>query len=444
MTTSTRTESTTSPHHVKATSLEGNDNATLQVKVMHVRKEILGWMTDTYEIDSYKEDYCKPSVPAAAVQCSSLPGSTSSSSMSSSTSATPTSGADHKDLVPLNPHTVLMFVPGNPGCAAWYIPMLKSVIECLGEGYAARAVNYAGHGTEPDVVVQTSPNADVGTKEKMRKDKVAWTIDGQVLHKIHWCNDVMKELMERRKHSLTGVSPSHPPKIVWISHSIGSHLVQRQLVLCKNILLQTQAVIHLMPFIRFDPIPKWKKIYLSSAANTPYMTAAILQACSSFSKTLPQSLVDFYLERIAGISLLEDRELARGLLCNPDYAKNFIMLGMEEIRDVPEKHDLAALKMIGNTCPIFMLYCGGPDQWAPKNHMDDLSHLYDDRNDASFQCGKILTLEYMHDLIHSFIVYPHMVKPVVKFICKSILKSCEHLPHGTDPTVCNVGIKSKL
>jgi len=56
---------------------------------------------------------------------------------------------------------------------------------------------------------------------------------------------------------------------------------------------------------------------------------------------LPHSAVDVYLKHVAGVSIVEDRELARGLLCNPEYAENFITLGMEEIRDVPEKHDVS-------------------------------------------------------------------------------------------------------
>jgi hypothetical protein len=31
------------------------------------------------------------------------------------------------------PHTILMFVPGNPGCIGWYIPMLYEILEKLGE-----------------------------------------------------------------------------------------------------------------------------------------------------------------------------------------------------------------------------------------------------------------------------------------------------------------------
>lgn len=98
-----------------------------------------------------------------------------------------------------------------------------------------------------------------------------------------------------------------------------------------------------------------------------------------------------------------------------------------------------ALTVIGNVCPIYMLYCGGPDQWAPKNHMDELN--------TDMLHGKLpknaLTMEYNHDLIHSFIVYPHMVEPVVTFICKSVSKSCP-AHHGKDACLKSPLFHSKL
>mmetsp|Transcript_13628 Transcript_13628/g.25598 ORF Transcript_13628/g.25598 Transcript_13628/m.25598 type:complete len:381 (-) Transcript_13628:5328-6470(-) len=379
---------------------------TTKVKVAHIRKEICGWPTDTYEIDTYNNNHVSSSL------------------------------FEHDPLLPVNPHTVLMFVPGNPGCAGWYIKMLKRVIEHLGDGYAARAVSYAGHGAVPDVV-QEEP--EVGRKE--REKRIAWTLDGQLQHKISWCHQVMEEFMTRHHGSHT-MSLSKPllPKIVWISHSIGCYLVERQLVLCKQTLLQTQAVIHLMPFRRFDPNPKWKKIYLSSLASIPKVTPAVLQVCSTIAKVLPNKIVDLYLEKVAGMSVLEDRELARGLLCNPTYAKNFITLGMEEIRDVPEKSDNAALNIIGKICPMFILYCGRPDQWAPKNHMDDLNK---DISHGKLPNNNALIMEYNDDLIHSFIVYPHMVEPVVTFICNSVSKSCQG-HHENDTSFTSPPLQSRL
>lgn len=338
------------------------------VKVVERRREICAWPTDTFEIDHYNLD--------------SPPSST-----------------------PIYPHTVLLFVPGNPGCAGWYIPMLKTVVQRLGCGYSARAASYAGHGTVPDIV--RSHNED-------RDHKIAWSVDGQVEHKVQWIDEVTKDFMR----SSSRVDSSPLPRLVWVSHSIGSHLVQRHLILRKDILFRTRAVIHLMPFTRFDPFPRWKKTCLSMAANAPTITTTVLQTSSRFANLLPHNVVDIYLRQIAGLSLVEDRELARGLLCNPEYAKNFITLGMEEVRDVPESFDTSAMRIIGKCCPASMLFCGGPDQWAPKFHLDEMSSAI-----ANGSLPKNITLEYNDDLVHGFIVYPEMIEPVVNYICKSIINS---------------------
>jgi len=106
-----------------------------------------------------------------------------------------------------------------------------------------------------------------------------------------------------------------------------------------------------MTVIRFDPYPKWKDTYLSTVANMPQLAVRVLQTCSKFASSLPQNMVDSYLQDIAGVSLVEDRELARGLLCNPEYAKNFLNLGMQEIRDIPRIHDVSTV----SRCTVFFL-----------------------------------------------------------------------------------------
>jgi len=62
-----------------------------------------------------------------------------------------------------------------------------------------------------------------------------------------------------------------------------------------------------------------------------------------------------------------------------------------------------------------MLYCGGPDQWAPKSHMEDIQEAK-----TAGSLPNNITLEYMDDLVHGFIVYPQMVGPAADFVCRSI------------------------
>ena len=361
---------TTKTHDFSSQLMQNiNIHSAVTVSVNESRREILGWPTDTFEIDRL----------------------------------------DGPDESSQYPHTVLLFIPGNPGCTGWYISMLKTVVEKLGPGYSARAASYAGHGVISHVV--RGKNED---ETDARDNRVAWTIDGQTEHKIAWIDQVTKDFIT----SLSKSAERCPPKFIFISHSIGSHLVQRVCVLRKDILLQTKALIHLMPFTRYDPIPKWKKTFLSTFANVPNISISILQTASKFAATLPDNFIDSYLERIEGMSLIEDRELARGLICNHEYAENFLKLGSEEIREVPELHDAAAMRLIGKFCSTYILYCGGPDQWAPKSFMKDIQ-----AGVASGSLPENIHTDYQENLCHGFIVYPRMIGPAVDFIYKSIM-SC--------------------
>jgi hypothetical protein len=66
-----------------------------------------------------------------------------------------------------------------------------------------------------------------------------------------------------------------------------------------------------------------------------------------------------------------------------------------------------------------MLYCGGPDQWAPDSHRVSLQKLQD--------IGVIpkngVTIDYYPNLKHDFIVQPHMVPTVVNFCVRKVLVS---------------------
>jgi hypothetical protein len=74
-----------------------------------------------------------------------------------------------------NPHTLLLFIPGNPGVIHWYVDFLLRIVQHLGDGYAVRGVSYAGHGVGDDVV-GTDSDHDNNCSDKMG---TAWTMDGQ-------------------------------------------------------------------------------------------------------------------------------------------------------------------------------------------------------------------------------------------------------------------------
>lgn len=66
-----------------------------------------------------------------------------------------------------------------------------------------------------------------------------------------------------------------------------------------------------------------------------------------------------------------------------------------------------------------MLYCGGPDQWAPDSHRVSLQTL----QDVGVIPKKSITIDFHPTLKHDFIVQPHMVPTVVNFCVRKILAS---------------------
>jgi hypothetical protein len=91
-------------------------------------------------------------------------------------------------------HTLLIFIPGNPGIIHWYTQFLVRIVTQLGKGYAVRGISYAGHGVDDDVVGSDDHNQTIfhdgeGCDGKERNEsinvhgqkdmRIAWTMEGQ-------------------------------------------------------------------------------------------------------------------------------------------------------------------------------------------------------------------------------------------------------------------------
>ena len=172
------------------------------VQIINHEQEICKWPTETFAIDHYhyREDE----------------------------DDNPNSDPELEPTM-IYPHTVLMFVPGNPGCAGWYISMLKTIIEKLGRGYSCRAVSYAGHGTLPHLVRGKRNHLDHESKNVNMNMNIAWSVDGQVEHKVQWVDMITREFVSRRRSSsnkrnsnIHSHSHSHRiPRYIFISHLLG-------------------------------------------------------------------------------------------------------------------------------------------------------------------------------------------------------------------------------
>lgn len=246
-------------------------------------------------------------------------------------------------------HTIIVFIPGNPGVIHWYTDTLAQIVQQVGKGYAARGLSYAGHGVGEEVVgtnedhlqsfhnehLSTNSNINRGisnTNEGKRKKgqrnmSISWTMEGQIEHKIAWIDTILNDW--KREHNTT-------PNLIFISHSIGAHFVQSLLIRRLDLLANTQHIIHLTPFLRFDP-PTLKKLILSSTANSYKQTIPIMTTLvRALSYTLPKRWIDIYLDKVACLHCTKGRKIALDIFMNEKMVRNHLVLGFQELRELCE------------------------------------------------------------------------------------------------------------
>lgn len=248
-----------------------------------------------------------------------------------------TFGRNENDAVSSLIHTYILFVPGNPGLVGWYVPALKSILQQVGPGYAVRGLSYAGHGVTKEVV-------DIETYEFAENDsatanvQIPWTVNGQVEHTIAWIDNILKRQSKQQK-------------LMFISHSIGSHLVQRVLLLRPDLRCRTRLLMHWMPFIRMDA-PTFIQRQLDFVASHPY---AFIRLLKFILERMSKEQADAFLKKVVPDE--EGRKLSVDLVQNPTFVRNFLELGTEEIRTLPQLIDVsfigARITFCADLLPIY-------------------------------------------------------------------------------------------
>ncbi len=360
-----------------------------KVRVVPHRKTINGWPTNSISIDFYK------------------------------------GGADNiaeSSSYKCKPNIILLFIPGNPGLIEWYTDTLFKIVKQLGVGYALRGISYAGHGAGDDVIgsadehkqsfVSVSGHQDAVLSAKM---SISWTMEGQIKHKLSWVDEVIEEWKAEFKSS-SSQSTEELPRLIFISHSFGAYLVQHMLLRRPALLQQTQQIIHLMPFIRFDPPPLQKRVLSKLAHSYEYTIPLLSNSVWALSSTVPRKLIDIFLNKVVGLECDKGRDITLDVCTHPRMIRNHLHLGFQEIREVPELPNDVAFRLIGKACPTSILFCGGPrqDQWAPFSHMQTLNELQKKAIIHNIQCVHI------EELTHDFVVHPKMIDPVVGFCLDQI------------------------
>ncbi|CAJ1963311.1 unnamed protein product [Cylindrotheca closterium] len=343
--------------------------------------DILGWPTDVISID-----------------------------YDSTVSQSETNNADLNTTMPTTPHTTLVFIPGNPGCCAWYQPILLELIKALGLGYCARLVSYAGHNPyHPD-------HANVEKHQERLDASIVWTVDGQIRHKEAFVDQYCNSYSQ----------------LIFLSHSIGSHMVERLLMQRTDILQRTACVIHMMPFVRMKAPNQFDQAKLDFGAANPNLLIGFGRSTMKvLAKLYSTESLNALLENFQVYQDAKGRDLAAHLLLQqPHYARNFFELGTEEIRDVPFAMDRTCMKQITRHCPLILLYCAN-DQWAPYEHTPEILEESNNKNKnnknnnnsngTSFSYP--ISIHYFPNHKHDFVSVDAMVPPITNCCLQAIQQS---------------------
>jgi hypothetical protein len=152
-----------------------------------------------------------------------------------------------------------------------------------------------------------------------------------------------------------------------------------------------------MPYIRTKPSFVMDQRKLEFGGSRPELLIGIGTKFSQSLRSFPESIVRSVIRRANGGGDDESiTNIITKILRNPSYPRNFFELGTEEIRDIPNEVDIAALRLLSsyrpplsnNTNdydwqlarpqkqqrgrPIFILYAGDNDQWCPSFHGDEI------------------------------------------------------------------------
>lgn len=334
-------------------------------------------------------------------------------------------------------HTVIIFIPGNPGQYNWYSSDFREILSSLGCGFAIRSISHAGHGVGDDTNSDNNNNNNnsiTNVKDYSRSENnnidasIPWDVDGQVHHKIAYIDSVLlsqqheQQQQRRRRHKQLNQlerkqqQQSHhrnSPRFIFVGHSFGCHVIQRLCVLRPDILERTIGILFIMPYIRTLPRRLVDRKKLDFFGNNDRALISIGTKISQTLRCLPESIVRPTIVRFGTVQNYNESDeitnLVMNLLRQVDYPTNFFNLGLEEIRDIPNEIDVPGLRILSSIViptsslrngvdlnvvnnnnnelrtiknlrqqrnrPICILYAGENDQWCPYFHGKEIQNL---------------------------------------------------------------------
>jgi Lipid-droplet associated hydrolase len=254
----------------------------------------------------------------------------------------------------------IFFVAGNPGTLHFYTSFLEKlyknivdsahfakydIIECHGVGHA-------NHHLE-------GPSCDSSTTAG---DAESFNLEFQILHKLSFISSVLTCSRD------AATSEQSNCEIMLIGHSIGAYIVIDALQRCEQLTFQTKHIVLLMPFISWSRLPYLHRAKLSSYSALHPISNRLLTSIASPILKLEPSTKRMLVSRVTALKGEPLRTVADGLM-NMRLLRNFLAMGIDEIRDV--KSNQSRMSMIlekldaGGSANVFILYTDN-DEWAPE------------------------------------------------------------------------------
>eukprot|EP00536_Pseudo-nitzschia_multiseries_P007289 jgi/Psemu1/195223/e_gw1.168.29.1 len=288
-------------------------------------------------------------------------------------------------------HTIIVWVPGNPGQHDWYHFDFIAVLSGLGHGYAIRSLRRRSTRFSANPIV-------------------SWTVEGQVLHKIAFIDSLLSSIAEegRQKNSdnqrFCRFAPN--PRFIFVGHSFGCHVIQRMCVLRPDILERTTGFLFLMPYIRTSPALAVERKKLNFGGCYPEHLISLGTKVSRTLRFFPEDMVRSFIRKGLQENSNNDKDgnsggesignLTSEILRDPLFPRYFFELGTEEIRDIPNEIDIPALRLLSSRKPLLVqgatpegtefqadisqrrLVCilyADNDQWCPSIHGEEIRAL---------------------------------------------------------------------
>ena len=253
----------------------------------------------------------------------------------------------------------IFFIAGNPGTLHFYVSFLQKLFErivnseCF-ESYDILQCHGVGHANHH----LDRPSYDSSTTAG---DAESFNLEFQILHKLAFISSVLDFSLGDVRYDQSNCD------IMLIGHSIGAYILIDALQRSELLTFQTKHIVLLMPFISWSRLPLLHRAKLSSFSALHPISNRLLTSIASPLLRLESSTKRRLVGQVTSLKGESLTTVADGLM-NMRLLRNFLAMGIDEIRDVKTNQSrmLSVLEKIdsGGNSRILLLYTDN-DEWAP-------------------------------------------------------------------------------